>query len=54
MTRRITAPLAVLFALGIIGFDLAHVTPNPYKAPAIFALGSGALPTGGFCGALPD
>ena len=35
----------------LLAFDLAAVPPNPYDAPALFALGSGAAPVGGFCGA---
>lgn len=54
MTRAFTASLALVFVAGLIGFDLANARPNPYKAPPAFALGSGAVPTGGFCGALPD
>ena len=53
MTRRPTAA-AVLAGLAIlIAADVAATPPNPYRAPAMLALGSGAEASGGFCGALP-
>ena len=54
MTRRLTAPLALILALAFIAFDIAASPPNPYNAPAAFAFGSGLSQSGGFCGALPD
>ncbi|MEP3045596.1 MAG: hypothetical protein ABJL55_06710 [Roseibium sp.] len=54
MTRRIPALAALLGVALLIGFDLSATPPNPYKAPPLLALGSGAAPSGGFCGALPD
>lgn len=54
LTRRLTAPLAILLLLALIALDVARTPPNPFAAPAVFALGSGAAAVGGFCGALPD
>jgi len=54
MTRHLTAAIAVLGIALLIGLDAAATPPNPYKAPALLALGSGTAPAGGFCGALPD
>ena len=54
MTRRLTAPLALLFIVLVIGTDLQRSPPNPFAAPPAFALGSGVAQSGGFCGALPD
>jgi hypothetical protein len=53
MTRRFTATLAMMFLVVLIGFDLATAPLNPYHTPAAFALGSGGMAAGGFCGALP-
>ena len=33
MTRRLTAPLALLFVAAVLVFDLARTPPNPYHAP---------------------
>jgi len=54
MTRKITARLGIAMLLMLIVADIIAVPPNPYKQPAVFALGSGAAGGGGFCGALPD
>lgn len=54
MTRRFTALLAVAGIAILVGLDVSATPPNPYKAPFVLALGSGAAPSGGFCGALPD
>ncbi|WP_335947717.1 MULTISPECIES: hypothetical protein [Salipiger] len=54
MTRAFTAFLALAFVVLLVGFDLASAELNPYQAPAAFALGSGAVASGGFCGALPN
>ena len=51
MTRRAVATIACVMLAALLAFDLAAVPPNPYDAPALFALGSGAAPVGGFCGA---
>ena len=50
-TRRLTVALACLLVAGLLALDLIASPPNPYAAPAIMAFGSGAAPTGGFCGA---
>lgn len=54
MSRRIVALAALALVLLVIALDGVASPPNPYKAPSVFALGSGAAPTGGFCGALPE
>jgi len=54
MTRRVTAPLAILMIGLLIAFDHASAELNPYKAPPLLALGSGAAASGGFCGAMPE
>ncbi len=54
MTRRVPAFAAVVALLLMIGLDYAAAPPNPYRQPAIVALGSGVDSEGGFCGALPD
>lgn len=54
MTRKVTAGLAMLSVVAVIGLDLTRTPPNPYHAPPLFALGSGVAQAGGFCGALPD
>ncbi|WP_165802914.1 hypothetical protein [Pelagivirga sediminicola] len=54
MSRRTIAALALAGLALVIGLDVTASPPNPYHAPALFALGSGAAPGGGFCGALPD
>lgn len=53
MTRAFTASLALALLALLVIFDLATSPPNPYQAPAAFALGSGAAAAGGFCAALP-
>lgn len=54
MTRQVTAGIAMLMLALLMGADLVASPPNPYRQPAIFALGSGAASEGGFCGALPE
>lgn len=54
MTRRATAVLAMVLVTGLVLADLIATRPNPYRAPPILAVGSGAASAGGFCGALPD
>lgn len=51
MTRRGVVALAGLSLAAMVLLDLMAAPPNPYTAPAWLALGSGAAPTGGFCGA---
>ena len=51
MTRRAVAATACMMLAALLALDLAAAPPNPYDAPALFALGSGAAPVGGFCGA---
>lgn len=51
MTRRAIVALACILLTGLLAFDLSTTRLNPYAAPALFALGSGAAPAGGFCGA---
>lgn len=54
MTRGFTASLALLGVFALVGVDLMISPPNPYRAPLVFALGSGQASAGGFCGALPQ
>lgn len=54
MTRRTTAGIAMAMLVLLIAADLIASPPNPYRQPAIVALGSGAASAGGFCGALPE
>ncbi|WP_199672031.1 hypothetical protein [Pseudooceanicola sediminis] len=54
MTRKVTASLSLLFIVGLVLFDQGTARLNPYQAPAAFALGSGQVASGGFCGALPQ
>ncbi|WP_168172802.1 hypothetical protein [Thioclava sp. L04-15] len=54
MTRKSTALIAIAGLLALIAADLLAAPHNPYHAPPAFALGSGQVASGGFCGALPD
>lgn len=54
MTRRITAGACLAALVALIAADLVASPPNPYRAPPAIALGSGAVASGGFCGALPS
>lgn len=54
MTRRFTAAITLSLLGGLLAFDQLTTPPNPWQAPAAFALGSGMATSGGFCGALPD
>ncbi|MCR9220842.1 MAG: hypothetical protein NXI21_11495 [Alphaproteobacteria bacterium] len=45
----VLALLALLLLLDIAG----GATPNPYRAPPLFALGSGQAASGGHCAAVP-
>ncbi|MFK7893604.1 MAG: hypothetical protein AB8B63_22495 [Granulosicoccus sp.] len=54
MTRRSVAFTAITLLCAMLFADFSMTKPNPYKQPAIIALGSGASSSGGFCGALPD
>ncbi|WP_166462007.1 hypothetical protein [Paracoccus alkanivorans] len=54
MTRSFTATIAIALLAALVLFDQATAELNPYKAPPAFALGSGQIPSGGFCGALPQ
>ncbi len=54
MTRRITMLAAATMVAGLIAFDFAVSEPiNPFKAPPLFALGSGQAAGGAHCAALP-
>ena len=53
MTRRLTFGLTVVLLAGLVFFDLATATLNPYAAPAAFALGSGQAAAGAHCAAMP-
>jgi len=54
VTRRATAATSLILLFVLVAADFVYSRPNPYKQPAIIALGSGSASTGGFCGALPD
>ena len=54
MTRRLTAAAVLAGLAALIAADVAATPPNPYRAPAAIALGSGIAASGGFCGALPE
>ncbi len=54
MTRRLTVGVAMAMLMVLVSADLVFAPPNPYRQPAVFALGSGAASEGGFCGALPE
>ena len=54
MTRRTVARLGMALLFMLVIADIVAAPPNPYQQPAVFALGSGAASSGGFCGALPD
>ncbi|MBN2741930.1 MAG: hypothetical protein JXR35_13615 [Rhodobacteraceae bacterium] len=54
MTRRFTASLAITGVVLLIALDQLYTPLNPYQAPPLFALGSGQIAAGGFCGALPN
>jgi hypothetical protein len=54
MTRRTTMATVAAMLAALIAFDLAaSVPPNPFKAPPVFALGSGQASAGAHCAALP-
>lgn len=53
MTRRAIAAICLAMLAVVVGADLDAAPPNPYHAPAMLALGSGAAAGGGFCAALP-
>ena len=54
MTRRTPAMLGMALLIMLVVADIIAAPPNPYQQPAVFALGSGAASSGGFCGAIPD
>lgn len=53
-TRRVTAGLAVAFLLALTAFDLVTAELDPYRAPPLFALGSGQAAGGAHCAGLPE
>ncbi len=54
-SRGIVAGLTLAGALAIVLADLAVSAPlNPFKAPPLFALGSGQAATGAHCAAPPS
>jgi hypothetical protein len=54
MTRRVTMLAVAVMVAALIAFDLAaSASPNPFKAPPMFALGSGQASGGAHCAALP-
>ena len=54
MTRLPVAIAALLLLGGMVAADLAGSQPlNPWRAPPLFALGSGAPAAGAHCASLP-
>lgn len=54
MTRLSVALTALLLLGGMIAADLAGSEPlNPWRAPPLFALGSGSPVSGAHCASLP-
>ncbi|MFY0691047.1 MAG: hypothetical protein JXR14_03900 [Paracoccaceae bacterium] len=53
MTRRLTAGGALALLLALTAFDAATSELNPFKAPPVFALGSGQAAGTAHCAALP-
>jgi hypothetical protein len=54
MTRRVTMLAVAVIMAALIALDLAaSAPPNPFKAPPLFALGSGQAAGGAHCAALP-
>lgn len=54
LTRSFTASLTLITLAGLLWMDLANSKPlNPFRAPAVFALGSGQAGSGAHCAALP-
>jgi hypothetical protein len=54
MTRRVTMVAVAAMVTALIALDLAaSAPPNPFKAPPVFALGSGQASGGAHCAALP-
>jgi hypothetical protein len=54
MTRRVTMLAVAVMMAALIALDLAaSAPPNPFKAPPLFALGSGQAAGGAHCAALP-
>jgi len=54
MTRIVTASATLALLAGLLIFDAATAELNPYKAPGLIALGSGAEAGGAHCAALPE
>ncbi|MEL7298804.1 MAG: hypothetical protein AAFM92_00335 [Pseudomonadota bacterium] len=52
MTRVTTATATLALIAGLLAFDLATAELNPYQAPPVLALGSGAAAGGAHCAAL--
>jgi hypothetical protein len=54
MTRRVTMLAVAVMVGALIAFDLAvSAEPNPFRAPPLFALGSGQASGGAHCATLP-
>ncbi|MFU8866145.1 MAG: hypothetical protein ACNA7O_19740 [Rhodobacterales bacterium] len=54
MTRKLTVGIALAMLAGLVMFDLATATLDPFAAPAVFALGSGQAAAGAHCAAMPE
>ncbi len=54
-TRKLTVTLVFASLAGLLMLDIASSQPlDPFKAPAVLALGSGQAGVGAHCAALPS
>lgn len=54
-TRKLTVTLVFASLAGLLLLDMASSQPlDPFKAPAVLALGSGQAGAGAHCAALPS
>ena len=54
LTRKFTAVLTLVILTALLWLDLVNSKPlDPFRAPAVLALGSGQAGAGAHCAALP-
>lgn len=54
LTRKLTAGLTLVILSALLWLDLVNSKPlDPFRAPAVLALGSGQAGAGAHCAALP-
>lgn len=54
LTRKLTATLTLIILTSFVWLDLVNSRPlDPFRAPAVLALGSGQAGAGAHCAALP-